>query len=275
MSNETASGAKGASDAHEEPVLIIQSCPGQVFEVTKSVLEVFPRQQLENIYSTLMRTMSDALSKFEEAEHRMKDAMLCTNLSISQRASSVSELEGVMHSKHRVLENVVKDLVPLYCHAFRSHPKETYQMDVQAAASSRGPTGTVLGQDIQAVLKMSSEQWQHAHNSSMRYLSAVKVIIATSIISIMPNRAGSHLCRCSYIYLLPSWDGRTVYSWEDWAFSVKHFCSQTPYVHASQTSINFANQRVVVMYGFNGSFDGDEIYACRLSTLRFSACGAC
>jgi len=67
-----------------------------------------------------------------------------------------------------------QDLVPLYCHAFRSHPKETYQMDVAAAASSRGPSGTLLTGDIQGTLRLSAEQQQHMLNSAMRYLSAVK-----------------------------------------------------------------------------------------------------
>jgi hypothetical protein len=60
-------GPTASGDNAGDPALVITSCPGCTFTVTRAMLEGAPRLDLERIYSALLQHMQNVAMQYREA----------------------------------------------------------------------------------------------------------------------------------------------------------------------------------------------------------------
>lgn len=166
-------GAQQGPGGAGDPALVITSCPGCTFTVTRTMLEGSPRLDLERIYSALLQHMQHTVSQYRETENHLKAALLSTpdlNPGAGAPPQQAAQLEAQLSMQSQNLRGPVADVLSLYAAAFRADAAQTDGMArrlVHAVSSAHGTAAA------DKALRLPEDLTRSLAQSIKRFLSIV------------------------------------------------------------------------------------------------------
>lgn len=170
VGGQAPAAASAAQGSANDPVLVIQSCPGCTFTVTRAMLEGSPRLDLERIYTALLQNIQSIAAQYRETENRLKSALLNSQDMSGAAGVHSSQLEAQLTAQSTSLEGPISDLLQLYAHAFRADAAQTDTMARRILASIN-PNRASAG--AEKALRLSDELTRTLAQSVKRFLSIV------------------------------------------------------------------------------------------------------